>query len=108
MAAPAGLALKPGAVGPWEVTRGDRDVSPFGCRQMLTNGPEWTRTLQNDVNEEIPLLRGKTGPKRVFVMGTSYLAPEPPTLQKINEAHTVDVTSVEGAQEVGFRVVLEE
>jgi formylglycine-generating enzyme required for sulfatase activity len=104
---PKGLALDLGAVGPWEVTRGDRDVSPFGCRQMLTNGYEWTRTLLGDSRDEIPLQQMKASP-RVFVMGTSYLAAQPPTLETINEVNSRDVTSVDDAREVGFRVVLEE
>jgi formylglycine-generating enzyme required for sulfatase activity len=105
---PAGLALNLGAVGPWEVKRGDRDVSPFGCRQMLTNGYEWTRTLHDDSREEIPLEEMKAI-RRVYVMGTSYLATEPPTLQTINEVRDADVTSFEiGGEVMGFRVVLEE
>jgi formylglycine-generating enzyme required for sulfatase activity len=102
---PNGLALNLGK-GPWEVDRGDRDVNRFGCRQMVSNGREYTRTLQDSLaNEELPL-RGMTVKRRVRVVGVSYLAQEPPTRDKLFEPDSIDCTDF--SHDIGVRVVLEQ
>jgi serine/threonine protein kinase len=97
------LALKSG---PWPVSRGDRDVSTYGCRQMASNGYEWTRDLADNEpgKKEIPL-EEMLLPRSVFHQGQSYLALEPLTFRLMREHRTRDCT--EPSFEVSFRVVLE-
>src|SRR5207249_4311193 len=65
--------------GPWPVDRGNRDVSIHGCRQMASNGCEWTRDLADDAKQtEIPI-EEMILPPYVFKEGQSYLSSEPLT-----------------------------
>ncbi len=100
------LALDLGMAGPWVVDRGNRDVSRFGCRQMLTNGLEWTRTLNNPVLGEIPLTSIPGLPPKVKLVGHPYYRSDPPTLESVIDTRVGDCTSVE-KNEVAFRIVLE-
>jgi hypothetical protein len=102
------LALNLGGEGPWGVDRWGRDENRFGCRQLLSNGKEFTRSLQDNLNNELaelPLERMKVR-RRVYIMGKSYLDVEPPALDKLQQPDSVDCT--EPSYEIGFRVVLEE
>jgi formylglycine-generating enzyme required for sulfatase activity len=101
----AGLAVGLGATGPWPVDKEeDRDVIGFGCRQLVTNGKEFTRTLQ-DGPGELPLDNMLRVP-RVFVVGTSYLSPSPPTVAALRSSDSVRCT--EASYEISFRVVFEQ
>jgi formylglycine-generating enzyme required for sulfatase activity len=89
--------------GPWPVERGDRDVSIHGCRQMASNGHEWTRDL--DDNTEVPLAQMLL-PRRVWVQGQSYLSRTPLTFKDMDEPEVRDCTAADS--DVGFRIVLEQ
>jgi serine/threonine protein kinase len=104
---PAGLALNL-LSGPWEVSRGNRDVSPFGCRQLVTNGYEWTRNLlEGPPPREIPVPVLEANYPALYV-GHSFLDTTPPTRDDLLQTlRSKDCTSVESLYEVGFRVVLE-
>jgi hypothetical protein len=94
--------------GPWPVDRGQRDVSIHGCRQMASNGWEWTRDLsESEPGEkgEIPL-EAMLSERRVFVLGQSYLSSEPLTFQAMATPRVEKCTDV--PFEVTFRVVLEQ
>ncbi|MCE9532558.1 MAG: protein kinase, partial [Planctomycetes bacterium] len=90
--------------GPWPVEQGNRDVSIHGCRQMATNGEEWTRDLQGETTV-IPLDR-KLSSQRVHLLSQSYLSAEPLTFEAMAIPRLKDCT--ENSVEVTFRVVLEE
>jgi formylglycine-generating enzyme required for sulfatase activity len=94
--------------GPWPVEKGIGDTSIHGCRQMASNGKEWTRDLADKAaNEkaEIPLEQ-MIGIRRVMVQGQSYLSREPLTFQAMmQETEVKDCTAAD--PEVTFRVVLE-
>jgi formylglycine-generating enzyme required for sulfatase activity len=88
--------------GPWPVDKGQRDVSLYGCRQMASNGFEWTRDL--DDNEEIPLEQ-MLSIRRVYTLGQTYLASEPLTFQAMAEPRVQPCT--DAVYDISFRVVLE-
>jgi formylglycine-generating enzyme required for sulfatase activity len=100
----AGLLLHEPEAGPWPVDAGDRDVSIHGCRQMASNGLEWTRDLADNVST-VPLEEMHL-PRQVYILGQSYLSPEPLTFAKMNEPRVKGCT--EAPFEVSFRVVLEQ
>jgi hypothetical protein len=89
--------------GPWPVDRGKRDVSNCGCRQMASNGYEWTRDL--DDNGEIPLEQ-MLSIRHVYTQGQTYLSDAPLIFQAMAESRTQ--TCIEALYEVSFRVVLEQ
>lgn len=97
-----GLALKLGN-GAWPVDRGDRDVSVYGCRQMASNGLEWTRDIQ-DEPATIPL-ESMLLPLRVFKFGQSYLK-EALTFKALQLPRAAVVTDSDF--QTSFRVILEE
>jgi serine/threonine protein kinase len=93
--------------GPWPVDRGKRDVSIYGCRQMASNGYEWTRELADDEpgkEMEIPLAE-MIWPRQVFTQGQSYLAGEPLTFEALAKPRTRNCT--DASFEVSFRIVLD-
>jgi hypothetical protein len=90
------------------VSRGDRDVSPFGCRQMLTNGYEWLRTLNDDSNLEIPLSDQNLFNHSARYIGCSFFQGTPPTLADLGAENGHNPAKVDDLFDVGFRVVLEE
>jgi hypothetical protein len=98
------LAINLGEVGPWTVDRWGRDENQFGCRQMMSNGQEFTRTLQGD-RRELPL-SGLYGRLNVYVVGKSYQSGELPTREKLLDPTSLDCTTA--SPEISFRVVLEE
>jgi formylglycine-generating enzyme required for sulfatase activity len=94
--------------GPWPVDQGGRDVSIYGCRQMASNGYEWTRDLPESnpgTSGEIPLEKMNLAPL-VVRQGQSYLAGEPLTFQAMAEPGVAKCT--EAPFDVSFRVVLEQ
>jgi serine/threonine protein kinase len=103
------LAFNLGMDGPWSVRRGNRDISTFGCRQMLTNGREYTRTIftrEGKAVEEIPLTNVTIMPS-VVVLGYDYLSLSPPALQTIKRLGLpCNNCDGNGGGTVGFRVVL--
>jgi hypothetical protein len=99
-----GLAFNLVEKGPWTVDDGNRDVIG-GCRQLVTNGEEFTRSLQDGPEPFLPLRKMKTPPP-VNVVGQSYLAPEPPRVEKLFQPNSIDCTK--NRHDIGFRVVLEE
>ncbi len=105
---PADLALNLSKEGPWSVDRWGRDENRFGCQQLLSNGKEFTSSLQDNLpNElgELPLERMKVR-RRVYIMGKSYLDQEPPSLDKLLSPDSVFCT--DSSYEISFRVVLEQ
>jgi serine/threonine protein kinase len=90
--------------GPWPVDRGARDVSIYGCRQMASNGREWTRDLDDKVSV-IPL-EGMLGRRSAYQQGQSYLSQKPLTFQAMSDPRVGDCT--EPSFEVTFRIVLEQ
>jgi formylglycine-generating enzyme required for sulfatase activity len=90
--------------GPWSVYRGDRDVGIYGCRQMASNGWEWTRDLSGEKGE-IPLRDPTTAYPEVHYLGGSYLDEKPRTLQHLNARQAEKCTK--GHPEITFRIVLE-
>ncbi|MCI0455999.1 MAG: bifunctional serine/threonine-protein kinase/formylglycine-generating enzyme family protein, partial [Gemmataceae bacterium] len=94
--------------GPWPVDQGDCDVSIHGCRQMASNGYEWTRELADKgpgETAEIPLER-MTLPRSVVRLGQSYLSGEPLLFTAMVLHGTVSCK--EAHVDVTFRVVLEQ
>jgi hypothetical protein len=94
--------------GPWPVDRGDQDVSNYGCRQLMSNGYEWTRNLDegSSGNAEIPLEAMIAHP-RVYYQGQSYLDKKPQTLESlVAEPGAIDCTVAR--YDVSFRIVLEQ
>jgi len=89
--------------GPWPVDRGKSDVSIHGCRQMASNGEEWTCDLDNGA--VVPLL-SMLNPPSVFKQGKSYLSKEPLTFEAMAMPRTRDCTTA--SFETTFRVVLQQ
>jgi hypothetical protein len=90
--------------GPWPVDRGERDVSIYGCRQMASNGWEWTRDL-DDNRSEIPL-DSMLAERRVYQLGQSYQLSEPLTFKAMSRPRVG--TCTEATFDVTFRIVLEQ
>lgn len=90
--------------GPWPVTYGDRDVSLLHCRQMASNGYEWTRDVVNNPSS-IPL-ETMRGVLQVYTLGQSYLGAETLTFSKLQIERALNCT--DGDIETTFRIVLEE
>jgi serine/threonine protein kinase len=104
---PDGFAVRLGD-GPWPVDRGEYDVSIHGCRQMASNGCEWTRELADDrpgEKREIPLDELKLA-REVFIEGQSYTSLGPLTFQAMAAEPRVKKCT-EASPDVSFRVVLE-
>ncbi len=99
-----GLAVGPLKGGPWPVDRGDRDVSIYGCRQMASNGKEWTRDLIGGAGE-IPLFQVPPLAPSVRLQGQSYIASGPLTFKKMMEPDAL--SCAQSSFDVSFRVVLE-
>jgi serine/threonine protein kinase len=96
--------VRPADDGPWSVDWGNRDVSIYGCRQMATNGLEWTRDL-DDPGATIPLETMHLPPK-VYVLGESYLSDRQPlTFDAMAEPRVKNCSTADW--EVTFRIVLE-
>jgi serine/threonine protein kinase len=93
--------------GPWPVDRGRHDLSIYECRQMGSNGFEWTRDLADDEfgrRGEIPLAEM---PQYVFTEGQSYLSVEPLSFAVMATEHRVEKCTA-APFDVTFRVVLEQ
>ncbi len=93
--------------GPWPVDRGERDRSIYRCRQMASNGKEWTRDLADKepgAAAEIPLEEMKL-PRHVSVLGQTYLSEKPLIWDEMNTPPVEECTKA--SYEVTFRVVLE-
>jgi hypothetical protein len=87
---------------------GNRDVSIYGCRQMASNGYEWTRDLADlepGMKAEIPL-EEMIAARSVYLQGQSYLSREPLTFKAMLQPRTMECR--EASFEVTFRVVLEQ
>jgi serine/threonine protein kinase len=99
----AGLALAR-ENGPWPVDEGQLDKSIYHCRQMASNGWEWTRDLDND--KTMPL-QGLRAPRSAFLMSQSYINKEPLLFPMMNDAELVARDCTEANAETTFRVVLD-
>jgi formylglycine-generating enzyme required for sulfatase activity len=90
--------------GPRPVDWGNRDVSIYGCRQMASNGYEWTRDLADEGPgpKMIPLDR-MTAPRFVICEGQTYFSEVP--LTKVRQMAAASCT--DALPDVSFRVVLE-
>jgi Protein kinase domain/Sulfatase-modifying factor enzyme 1 len=97
--------VRPAEDGPWPVDWGKRDVSIYGCRQMATNGKEWTRDTV-DPQVTIPLAEMLSAPQ-VYVIGESYTSKSQPlTFDALPVRRTQSCTKAD--PETSFRVVLEQ
>jgi formylglycine-generating enzyme required for sulfatase activity len=94
--------------GSWRVDEGDRDVSRKGCRQMASNGQEWTRSSISADGREIDLipLDSLLRPLRAITMGQSYLAEQPLTFESMNAERETESVA-EARADIGFRIVLQ-
>lgn len=94
--------------GPRPVEWGDRDISIYGCRQMASNGYEWTRTLADEApdGKSIPLLH-MTAPRYVVYEGQTYLSSEPLTFQAMASKPN-SISCKEARSDISFRIVLEQ
>jgi hypothetical protein len=97
------LGLK---TGPWPVDWGTRDVSIYGCRQMASNGYEWTRDLDPPGSKTIPLDQMRI-PPYIIVEGQSYLTDNPLTSFQDLRARPNSHRCTEASSDIGFRIVLE-
>jgi serine/threonine protein kinase len=95
------LAIDRSKEGPWPVEKGDEDVGVHGCRQMASNGYEYTRDLSNDL--DIPLDSMKAPPD-VFYLSRSYLDQTLLTPQ----TPVGSCPCTEASKERTFRIVLEQ
>ncbi len=104
---PRDLAVQLGE-GPWPVGRGERDVTPEGCRQLRSNGQEWTRTSPEGTQEInlIPLKRMHTPPK-VSVVSQSYDAEHPLDFARMIKGDLMEEVT-RPSHDISFRVVLEQ
>jgi formylglycine-generating enzyme required for sulfatase activity len=104
----AGMALNSDM--PWPVDKGNRDLSIFGCRQMASNGLEWTCSEYSEKPREniIPVLAQSLLPPSVYLMGQSYQEGIPRAFADMLDPARAKSQSVQAASlEVGFRIVLE-
>ena len=94
--------------GPWPVQKGRGDRSIYGCRQMASNGREWTRDVADRLpNEklEIPLDR-MNGTLQVVVQGQSYYqSTEPLTFETMQERRAEKCTAA--YPDLTFRIVVD-
>jgi serine/threonine protein kinase len=102
---PTDLPLNP-TDGPWPVDRWGRDEIGEGCRQLVSNGKEYTRTLYL-TRGELPLKEAFSTPL-VSVVGWSYLSGKPPTVRELKEQKDAVECNAVGEFQSSFRVVLEE
>jgi hypothetical protein len=100
---PTSLPLNP-PDGPWSIDKWGRDEIGEGCRQLVSNGREYTRNL-SDKPGDLPLTDMKLL-SAVHVVGRSYLDTTPPNPGEVvkHRSEFVDATPFE----CSFRVVLEE
>jgi serine/threonine protein kinase len=98
------IGVNLGRTGPWSIREGDKDVSIHGCRQMAGNGKEWTRSMQDNDNQEIPL-PNLNGGRPVHVCGQSYAAQSPLHFSNMVDFNTTACNRND--PETSFRVVLE-
>jgi hypothetical protein len=99
-----GLPLNP-ADGPWPVDKWGRDEIGEGCRQLVSNGKEYTRDLYLETGE-LPL-DGALSTPNVTVVGTTYLSRTPPTADELKGQKDSAPCNAAVDQNT-FRVVLEE
>jgi serine/threonine protein kinase len=100
----AGLAIGRAETGPWTIDQGDLDVGIHGCRQMASNGEEYTRDLSKPIDEI--LLSGAKGTESVYYLGRSYAAQQVLTLENMYECRG-RCRCTEASPERTFRIVLE-
>ena len=91
--------------GPWPVDKGMRDISMYGCRQMASNGKEWTRDTTNPIGE-IPLMNITFLPS-VYVVGQSYQLGKP-LIFEVMKAEPNVASCKDAKDDIGFRVVIEQ
>jgi formylglycine-generating enzyme required for sulfatase activity len=92
--------------GPWPVDRGERDVSIYGCRQMASNGKEWTRNVVSQP-VEIPLENVLVVPS-ALLQGQSYATAKRPLTFTEMTSPLRSLNCLKSSFEVSFRVVLEQ
>jgi formylglycine-generating enzyme required for sulfatase activity len=88
-----GTAIAVGLEAPRPVGSAEKDISPYGCRDMSGNGWEWTR-----------LPPGETD---VVLRAESYTATAPFKFEKIKGDFAAFAGFRESNKEAGFRVVIE-
>jgi len=101
-----GLAVGLMATGPWPVDQGKGDKSIHECRQMASNGREWTRDLADRIqgeSTEIPL-PNMLQARSVSLQSQSYLSEEPLKFKMDSQVMACTKSDID----VTFRIVLEQ
>jgi formylglycine-generating enzyme required for sulfatase activity len=107
-----GLALAQDA-GAWPVTQGKRDVGIWGCREMISNGKEWTRTPAQAGQSELPYTSFAFD-QQVRVVGGSYLDEWARTFDDLREKRESAPASLRvlppaiPPPDISFRIVVEQ
>ena len=91
-----GKGIAVGLEAPRPVGSADRDISPYGCRDMSGNGWEWIRPAPGETRAALVVPRAQT-----------YKATGPFKFEEIKGDFASAVRFDESNEEVGFRVVLE-
>lgn len=98
------FGLDLGAEGPLTVDKGEEPYdNEFHCRQLVSNGKEFTRNLMGDP-EQLPLRELKPA-RKVLIVGKRYESAEFPSKDKLQDTDIADLTDAK--PEISFRVVLE-
>jgi serine/threonine protein kinase/formylglycine-generating enzyme required for sulfatase activity len=95
--------------GPWQVDQGSDDKSIYDCRQMASNGKEWTRELADKLQNErweIPLNQ-MNSIRFVAIQGQSYLFGKPLTFRAMAAGSGV-MGCADASFDVTFRIVLQQ
>ncbi len=97
------IAVRRRKEGPMPVDQANGDVSIYGCRHMAGNACEWTRTIREDRDREVPL----NNPQQddwVEVCGRGFWMENPLRFKDLQEQV---VQYEKGSEDRGFRIVIE-